>query len=880
MLSKCRRKTALFLFAVMLFMELAPFVHAADPDAGGDGPEVYSNEWCALYGVDTDLESYDPSVPEPGTDGDALGIDGENAHTIYGFLRSNMGLHSAAAVGILANCFAESSFRPDAVGDGGTSYGICQWHAGRWEKLKNFCDSNGLDWHSLNGQLHYLKHECDNDYPNTMDAIRNKTGNDADGAYRSAYLFCKNFEVPADTIAKSEQRGALARDKFWPIYGEPDADNPAAPTPTPVPEEPVEVIPVPDDEDQQPAQEDEVEDEEQTSSVLEEDVPEDGVIPTGLWFAGLEDKDYTGNAVKQEFRLYNSSHLLKDKTDYTVSYSNNKTAGTAYMTVSLKGNYSGTIIKTFEIKALDLKDADADDITLKYTGKEQKPKPEVSMHGVKLKYEKDFYIPAYSKSGFTGSESGNVSVSIDICGRGNYCGKKTISINYIGKTTDSKARLPQIMMGKVKAVSVPNQEYKEGGYSAVSLSQNNLLTKKGTPFEIKLKYKGKTLSENDVEVVGIEGGDMPGKAYIIIRGSNCEASATGYSFIGEKKIGFKVKGRSIGRLKISGIEKKYPYTGEEIRPVPQISGISGLKEGDYSVSYENNIMPGKATLIVRGEGIYTGVKKKSFKITGLQINSVSMDLYYDDGTAVSTNEIAVDYKRDGAFIRPALSFNGAALKEGTDYKLAYSGHKKAGNATMTVKGMGRFEGTVNVRYKVIARDFKSNIRMFAADKTAGDGFKQPVFVTDIDGTRLVEGRDYTAPKYYYRKGSKLYSVRSKDVPVAGQEVYVFIKGMGGYSRDKAFTKYKIVKAAGTLSKAKFTIKDQVYTGNAIRIKSQDQFSQAVMGDKTLILGVDFKIVPGSYENNVNKGTAKVTIKGCGEYGGQKTLTFKITARGT
>lgn len=876
MLSKCRRKTALFLFAVMLFMELSPFVRAADTDAPEGGLVEYSPEWCEYYGVDTDLESYDPSAPEPGTEGGSLGVDGENAHTIYNFLRGSMGLHSAGAVGILANCFAESSFRPDAIGDGGTSYGICQWHAGRWEKLKNFCNERGMDWHSLGGQLEYLKHECANDYPNTMAAIRD-TSNDADGAWRSAYLFCKNFEVPADTIAKSEQRGNLARDTFWPIYGEPDGDDPGEPTPAPEKEEPVEIIPVPDDEEQQPSQEEETDPEDQPSTVLEEDIPEDGIIPEGVWFAGIEDKDYTGSAVKQDFRVYHSDRLLKEKTDYIVSYSGNKTVGTASLTVTLKGNYSGIIVKHFKVLALDLEGAEADDITLNYTGKEQKPKPEVKMNGVKLKYEKDFYIPAYSKSGFTGSVSGNVSVSIDICGRGNYCGKKTISINYIGKKTDSEAQLEQVMMSKVKAGSVPVQEYKEEGYEAVSLSQNNLLTKKGAPLLISLKYKGKSLSENDVEVVGIEGGDMPGNAYIVVRGRNCGASATGFSFVGEKKIKFKIKGRSIGKLKIGGIEKKYAYTGEEICPVPQLSGIAGLKQGDYSVSYENNIMPGKATVIVRGEGVYTGVKKKTFKITGLQINSVSMDLYYDDGTPVSTNEIAVDYKRDGAFIRPSLSFNGSALVEDVDYKLSYSAHKKAGNATMTVKGIGRFEGSRSVKYKVIARDFKANIRMFAADKTTGDGFKQPLFVTDVDGTKLVAGKDYTTPKYYYRKGKKLYSVRNSDVPVVGQEVYVFIKGMGGYSRDKAFTKYKIVKAAGTLSKAKLVIKDQVYTGNAIRINSQDQFSQAIIGDKNLVLGEDFKIVPGSYENNINTGTAKVTVKGIGDYSGQKTLTFKILA---
>lgn len=34
----------------------------------------------------------------------------------------------------------------------------------------------------------------------------------------------------------------------------------------------------------------------------------------------------------------------------------------------------------------------------------------------------------------------------------------------------------------------------------------------------------------------------------------------------------------------------------------------------------------------------------------------------------------------------------------------------------------------------------------------------------------------------------------------------------------------------------------------------------------------------SYSNNINKGTAKVTIRGMGNYGGFKTQTFKIKAK--
>ena len=55
----------------------------------------------------------------------------KNEKKIYQFLRNRLGLNKAAASGVLANMYFESSFSTVAIGDGGTSLGLCQWHAGR-----------------------------------------------------------------------------------------------------------------------------------------------------------------------------------------------------------------------------------------------------------------------------------------------------------------------------------------------------------------------------------------------------------------------------------------------------------------------------------------------------------------------------------------------------------------------------------------------------------------------------------------------------------------------------------------------------------------------------------------------------------------------------
>ena len=59
-----------------------------------------------------------------------------NEETIFSFVTNEMGMNSAAGCAVLANVYAESSFRPDLWGDGGTSYGICQWHNSRFTRLR------------------------------------------------------------------------------------------------------------------------------------------------------------------------------------------------------------------------------------------------------------------------------------------------------------------------------------------------------------------------------------------------------------------------------------------------------------------------------------------------------------------------------------------------------------------------------------------------------------------------------------------------------------------------------------------------------------------------------------------------------------------------
>ena len=66
--------------------------------------------------------------------------------------------------------------------------------------------------------------------------------------------------------------------------------------------------------------------------------------------SGISNKTYNGSAQTQKITVKANGTTLKEGTDYTVSYSNNVNPGTATVTISGKGNYEGSLQRTFTIK--------------------------------------------------------------------------------------------------------------------------------------------------------------------------------------------------------------------------------------------------------------------------------------------------------------------------------------------------------------------------------------------------------------------------------------------------------------------------------------------------------------------------------------------------
>lgn len=73
---------------------------------------------------------------------------------------------------------------------------------------------------------------------------------------------------------------------------------------------------------------------------------------------------------------------------------------------------------------------------------------------------------------------------------------------------------------------------------------------------------------------------------------------------------------SLSDCKLSGVQAKYTYTGKKIKVEPTLKYKKQELEvqKDYTITYQNNKKVGTATLVIKGEGDYSGTIQKTFKI--------------------------------------------------------------------------------------------------------------------------------------------------------------------------------------------------------------------------------------------------------------------------
>lgn len=121
-----------------------------------------------------------------------------NPEQVIKFLISK-GFSLSQSAGICGNLYHESGLNPTVKpGDGGTSFGIAQWHKERGTKMKKWTKENGYSANTIEGQLEYLVWELKNTEKNSLRQLRD-TKNPQDAAFAFAKYYercsaCQNRE--------------------------------------------------------------------------------------------------------------------------------------------------------------------------------------------------------------------------------------------------------------------------------------------------------------------------------------------------------------------------------------------------------------------------------------------------------------------------------------------------------------------------------------------------------------------------------------------------------------------------------------------------------------------------------------------------------------
>lgn len=280
------------------------------------------------------------------------------------------------------------------------------------------------------------------------------------------------------------------------------------------------------------------------------------------------DNNYTGNPIEPPVII---TGLVEGK-DYTISYENNINAGRAFVLVHGIGSFVGIKRVPFTIEPISLEDKEItiDPLYVIYTGEETSPTVTVE----NLKKDVDYTV-TYSNNTKIGT------AAVTVTGINNYYG--TISGTY----------------------QIRNNEL--SGYK-YSLSQDTAYYT-GNEFKPTMNIEGLT---QDIDY-SVEYTDNinAGKGTVIATGMG--------DYEGTITASFTILPLDITSYNFKLATYSYIFNGYEITPEVLVDWLT--KDKDYTVSYSNNIIVGKATITITGINNYINAKEITFSITARSIKT-------------------------------------------------------------------------------------------------------------------------------------------------------------------------------------------------------------------------------------------------------------------
>lgn len=175
--------------------------------------------------------------------------------------------------------------------------------------------------------------------------------------------------------------------------------------------------------------------------------------------SGISNKNYNGKSQKQSIKVKLGKKTLKQGTDYSVSYKNNKNIGKATVTIKGKGKYEGSIKKTFQITVAKGKTYTAGNFKYKMTNASTNGKGTVTLAATtKSKSDKKFTSCKIADTVKIGGKTFKVTAIGDDAFKG-YKKLKTITIE--SKNIESVGKNAVKNIHKEATIKVPKNKVKE-----------------------------------------------------------------------------------------------------------------------------------------------------------------------------------------------------------------------------------------------------------------------------------------------------------------------------------------------------------------------------------------------------------------------------------
>lgn len=590
---------------------------------------------------------------------------------------------------------------------------------------------------------------------------------------------------------------------------------------------------------------------------------------------------YDGTEHKPEVILYANRAAQKNDAippltqgvDYEISYQDNIAAGTGKLIITGLGSYGGTKTIKFSIKKRNLSheavreavkiEVKATEDDLVYTGNVLKPEVTVSDNGIPLMQGVDYTLSySYNKNAVTDITKPNRYPVVTISGKGNYAGKMTKTFQILPMVIGTQGQSEEYVVVTVSDIKYNSGKQVKPSVRVQIQGESKVRTlKAGTDYTVEYKNNTECGEKED---------SIPPTVIITGRG-NYTGTVTATFRIYEKAMSSVVVDKLPAQTYLGDSQRAsephpvvYANKNEQKRKNP-------LQEGrDYMLSWINNDKAGTGKVEITGLGTYGGTKTVSFSIGKRDLS--------ETGITMSLLQESMAYT--GGALKPeaVVSDNGTVLKLGVDYTVSYSNNKNAvTEATrpakypkVTVKGKGSYKGSISVDFAIKPKELatENGIEVSVKDirynrtKALGKTGMVPGVTVKDNGKVLKKGTHYTVE---YSNNKELGEREDGDVAPT-----VTIRGKGNYAGtlNETFRIYDSEISQVTVTGAG----PQTYTGVQVCPHPMVTIRISKKETKELMEGKDYTL---SWTNNVKAGTAKVIITGKGQYGGVKTITFRI-----